>query len=224
MWLLSVLLLSYLAKPNLSITLDYCARSLCGRRQHIACNNLGAWSSACPRSPSEPLAINFNEVHRNQILLGHNVRRNQIAGGNLNGYRSARRMATMRWDNELAQLALLNVRQCEMRHDACRNTDTFRASGQNLAIYGYSGARSRRTIAQLINISLEMWWNEYRDANMNIINRYPSNHSGPQIGHFTAMAQASNTHCGCAAAVFIRNSMNWFLLACNYATTNWISV
>lgn len=43
-----------------------------------------------------------------------------------------------------------------------------------------------------------------------------------QIGHFTAMAQEKNTHCGCAAAFYYENGMNWFLMACNYATTNWV--
>ncbi|XP_068141438.1 venom allergen-1-like [Drosophila tropicalis] len=130
-------------------------------------------------------------------------------------------MATMRWNAELAKLALLNVKQCEMQHDACHNTDTFRASGQNLAIYGYSGARSSKTTAQLVTASIQMWWNEYKDANMSLIKKYPSNYSGPQIGHFTAMAQEKNTHLGCAAVKF-ENSMNWFLMACNYATTNWV--
>lgn len=40
------------------------------------------------------------------------------------------------------------------------------------------------------------------------------------IGHFTAMAQQANTAVGCAVASYVSNSLNNFLLACNYATTN----
>lgn len=43
-----------------------------------------------------------------------------------------------------------------------------------------------------------------------------------QIGHFTAMAQQANIAVGCAAAKFVKGDWNIFLLACNYATTNWV--
>lgn len=85
--------------------------------------------------------------------------RNKIAGGSINGFCSATRMATMviidtqelihqkmktpgswqvalrilisnfafrfqsqQWSDELAYLATLNVLQCTMKHDSCRNT------------------------------------------------------------------------------------------------------
>ncbi|EDW86488.2 uncharacterized protein Dwil_GK18435 [Drosophila willistoni] len=161
---------------------NYCSPSLCSGSTNIGCNNNGAWSSNCPTSPT-PVAVTFNQARRKQILKAHNVRRNKIAGGKLAGYKPAKRMATMRWNAELAKLALLNVKQCEMKHDACHNTDTFKASGQNLAIYGYSGARSSKTTAQLVTASIQMWWNEYKDANMSIIKEYPSNWSGPFVAN-----------------------------------------
>lgn len=34
------------------------------------------------------------------------------------------------------------------------------------------------------------------------------------------MAQQANTAVGCAVASYVSNSLNNFLLACNYATTN----
>ncbi|XP_002023518.2 venom allergen 5 [Drosophila persimilis] len=202
-------------------TTNYCDKALCGTSTHIACNNSGAWSSACPTSPA-PSAVTFNASQRKLILKMHNVRRNNIASGVLTKYKPAKRMATMQWNAELAKLAALNVKQCEMNHDACHNTQTFSASGQNLAMYGYSGLQSGMTIAQLINACVNNWWNEKKDATMAVINSYPSDWTGPQIGHFTAMAQEKNTHCGCAAAFYTASGMNYFLLACNYATTNWV--
>ncbi|XP_032308876.1 antigen 5 like allergen Cul n 1 [Drosophila ananassae] len=200
---------------------NYCDPSLCGTSTHIACNNNGAWASTCPTSPS-PTAKNFGASDQQLILKMHNYRRNRLASGLLTKYKAAKRMATMRWDAELATLAALNVKQCKMNHDACHNTKKFKASGQNLAIYGYSGPQSGKTVRELIIASINMWWNEKKDANMAVINKYPSSWSGPQIGHFTAMAQEKNTHCGCAAAFYYENGMNWFLMACNYATTNWV--
>ncbi|BFG01504.1 antigen 5 like allergen Cul n 1-like [Drosophila madeirensis] len=202
-------------------TPNYCDSALCGSSTHIACNNNGAWASTCPTSPA-PSAVTFDLAQRKQILKMHNVRRNRIASGLMAKYKPAKRMATMRWNPELAKLAALNVKQCKMNHDACHNTQTFKASGQNLAMYGYSGPQSGMTIPQLITASVNMWWGEQKDASMTIINKYPSNWSGPPIGHFTAMAQEENTHCGCAAAFYTESGMNNFLMACNYATTNWV--
>ncbi|XP_030377801.1 venom allergen 3-like [Scaptodrosophila lebanonensis] len=202
---------------------NYCSSSLCGSSQHIACGNTGAWSSACPTSPA-PIAVAITPALRTQIVRGHNIRRQRLAAGNLPGFRPAVRMAPVRWNNELAQLAALNVKQCVMQHDACHNTAQFKASGQNLAMVGYGGARSSRTNQQLVAQSLTMWWTEYRVTTMAQINAYPSNYNGPAIGHFTAMAQEKNTHVGCAAARYFRNNMNYWLFACNYATTNYIGL
>lgn len=37
-------------------------------------------------------------------------------------YEPAARMATLTYDNELAELAELNVRRCDFEHDRCANT------------------------------------------------------------------------------------------------------
>ncbi|KAH8276086.1 hypothetical protein KR018_006755, partial [Drosophila ironensis] len=177
------------------------------------------WSSDCPSSRS---AVTFTPAEIKVILNRHNVLRNKLASGAFAKYKPAKRMATTQWNKELATLAALNVKQCKMSHDACHNTKTFKASGQNLALTGYSGEQASKTRKELIISSVKMWWDEKKDANMSVINKYPSNWTGPQIGHFTAMAQEKNTHVGCAAAFYQSGVFNWFLMACNYATTNWV--
>ncbi|XP_030386692.1 venom allergen 3-like [Scaptodrosophila lebanonensis] len=200
---------------------NYCDPEWCRRgSRHIACNNNGSWHAACPTRPA-PVLVPMTLGLRRLILRAHNTRRNQLAGGNLRGFPSALRMATMLWDEELARLADLNVRQCTMEHDDCHNTPRFRASGQNLAYIAYPGRRRARSDAQLSAQCIAMWWNEHRGATIAQINRYPEI-SARVIGHFTAMAQMNNTHCGCAAARYLRNRRNVYLFACNYATTNWI--
>jgi Cysteine-rich secretory protein family len=58
-----------------------------------------------------------------QLLVdGHNKYRNMIALGKVSGFQSAKRMAKVTWNNELAKLAELNTKQCDMKHDDCRNT------------------------------------------------------------------------------------------------------
>jgi len=111
------------------------------------------------------------------ILNLHNDYRNKLAGGEMTDFNTATRMATMVWDNELAQLAALNVKQCVMKHDACRNTDKFRHSGQNLGVYSWYG--STKTTDWLITNRINAWWNEYPYCTKSHINSYPSSYSGP---------------------------------------------
>jgi hypothetical protein len=50
-----------------------------------------------------------------QLLVdGHNLRRNEIASGNVPGFSPARRMAQMIWNTQLAEFAELNTKQCKM--------------------------------------------------------------------------------------------------------------
>lgn len=107
---------------------------------------------------------------KNLILRIHNRLRNKVASGQLYGYPRAVRMPVLRWDDELAYLAELNVKQCEMNHDRCRNTDKFKAAGQNLAIQTTTGKpeENGKIIKKLIN----KWFEEYKDANRTYIESY----------------------------------------------------
>lgn len=71
----------------------------------------------------------------------------------------ARRMAQMIWNDDLAFLAHLNTRQCRMSHDACRNTNDFRFSGQNLGSMGTTAAHHDPT--NVIDSTITRWYNEH---------------------------------------------------------------
>lgn len=105
---------------------------------------------------------------RTQILQLHNQRRNRIALGQEPRFQSARRMGQMIWNDDLAWLAELNTRQCEMRHDACRNTPAFRWAGQNLGSWGTSGAHFEP--ANVVNTMVDMWYDEHPFATQADIN------------------------------------------------------
>ena len=59
---------------------------------------------------------------RSTVLDTHNSLRNRIASGQQPRFSTARRMAQMVWNNELAFLAQLQTRTCNPVRDACRNT------------------------------------------------------------------------------------------------------
>jgi len=150
----------------------------------------------------------------------HNSYRNLLARGQIQGYQQARRMATMQWDNQLAYVAAFNVKQCLMKHDQCRNTPRHSSSGQNIGMFSYTGTKNSISKASIIRKLINMWWREHNDANMNVINSYPSNWSGKPIGHFTVMARESNNRIGCAGSTYSKNGKHYVLFTCNYATTN----
>lgn len=81
-------------------------------------------------------------------------------------------MATMRWNPELAKLAVLNVKQCRMVHDQCRNTQSFHYAGQNLATVAWKGMQ--KTISSVVNQQIQLWFDEYKDTTMAHINKYPA--------------------------------------------------
>lgn len=70
-------------------------------------------------------------------------------------------MATMKWSPELVSLAENNVMQCEVKHDGCAASG-YRVTGQNVALTSYSGTYSGQSDKQLVNGTLQSWWNEYQ--------------------------------------------------------------
>ncbi|XP_063705347.1 antigen 5 like allergen Cul n 1-like [Culicoides brevitarsis] len=152
---------------------------------------------------------------KNLILRLHNRLRNKVALGQLSGYPKAVRMPMLRWDDELAFLAELNVKQCEMKHDECRNTDKFHYAGQNLAYIGGGNSNAER-----IKALVRKWFEEYKDANSSFIDKYRRHPNGKAIGHFTAMIQDRTDTIGCAILRHTKNSH--FFLACNYSFTNMV--
>ncbi|XP_064537065.1 antigen 5 like allergen Cul n 1-like [Drosophila montana] len=198
---------------------DYCQTS-CGSTKNIGCNNTGAWGSACP---SDKALVDFTTSDQNAIVAKHNEYRNFIAGGGDSKLSPACRMATMQWSDELAYLASLNVKSCQMSHDGCHNTDDFKWSGQNLAWIGYFNPLN--ATANAIS-SVTMWYNEVSNTQQSQIDAYPSNYNGATIGHFTVMVADRNTRVGCAASTYSVSGQSYkaFLMACNYAATNVIGV
>ncbi|XP_013105494.2 antigen 5 like allergen Cul n 1 [Stomoxys calcitrans] len=203
---------------GLAKSTDYCDPKLCSEGTHIACGHSGEFAASCPANAE---IFNITEPFKDFLLKYHNEKRNYIAGGNDPNHDAACHMGTMQWDDELAALAHYNVLQCKMEHDDCHDTLDYHASGQNLAERWYTGAPN---MDKLFQQSVDMWYNEVQYSNRDYIKSYKRNKEHA-IGHFTVMMYQNNVRMGCAAAKYgDENPKNkqYFLLACNYANTNWV--
>ncbi|XP_013097876.2 antigen 5 like allergen Cul n 1-like [Stomoxys calcitrans] len=218
--LLQLILFTVLCISGYVTATNYCSSTICsGGKTHIACGHNGRFDATCPANAA---MINFNATFRANIVNRHNTKRNLIAGGTVANHKAACRMASMQWTAELAKLAALNVRQCIMNHDACRNTDDFKYSGQNLARIPFWGKVNTR---KMLFTAIDLWYSEVKNSKMSNINKFPATYDHTkEIGHFTVMVAERNIRVGCAAATYKKqgDTSKTFLMACNYATTNMI--
>lgn len=139
--------------------------------KHIGCGNNGDFAATCPSTREVipmtddriSIVLNIHNSLRSKIALG------QLAGG-LNGasFPPAARMATMSWSQELADLALLNVKRCVKSFDYCHNTAQFKLSGQNL---GQTILFTDKSPDVALSGILNGWFNEYKLANATNIER-----------------------------------------------------
>ncbi|XP_011185173.2 antigen 5 like allergen Cul n 1 [Zeugodacus cucurbitae] len=197
---------------------DYCDPKICkttGGNPHIACNNSGKFVESCPPdaklmdlTPYIPL-----------IVKEHNDRRNKVAAGNVTGYESAKRMAVMQWDQELADVATFNVKKCECEYDGCRNVRRFQYTGQNIVLQAYTGKMNAFTDKELIQDAIENWFEEYVAGKMDYMREYPNDiEIYKDFSHFALMITEANHHVGCAASRYKDAEYNNVLFTCNYAS------
>ncbi|CAO1441344.1 unnamed protein product [Diamesa hyperborea] len=199
---------------------DYCEvqERLCKGKAHIACNNTGEFYAVC----EEPFQVPMTFEMKGTIINAHNIYRNKTAAGLSNLDRQAAAMSTVLWSNELAALAELNTKQCNMKHDRCRNTDKFQTSGQNLAWSANSEPLTQTDVRNAIINGISRWFMEYKyteESDIDSFNRL-SGLSGKQIGHFTCLAKDIITRVGCAAVQYMEDGYHNVLVACNYGNTN----
>ncbi|XP_055610139.1 antigen 5 like allergen Cul n 1-like isoform X2 [Uranotaenia lowii] len=196
---------------------DYCDPALCRfGSTHVACN--AKLEFANPTGITIPL----DQARQTRIVRMHNELRNKIASGkqDYSGgfYPSAARMTTMQWDDELAYIAGFNARRCITGHDKCRATTKYPASGQNLGYYKY--IKKTPDMDKVIDILVNRWYAEYKNANVGQIQKYPEGYQGPQIGHFTEFVQDRNDRVGCTLVQWFESPKTVIYLACNYARNN----
>ncbi|XP_065075546.1 antigen 5 like allergen Cul n 1-like [Ochlerotatus camptorhynchus] len=157
---------------------------------------------------------------KSTIINEHNLLRSSVASGKLDGFSSASRMSSLAWNDELQSVATSNARRCQFEHDACRNTRVFRFSGQNLAMRSLQGRRIRVRLRKLLREFVQVWFDEHQHANQSMIDAYPEDHSGPDVGHFTQMVSDRTWAVGCGMTRFTDREATHYYLVCNYSFAN----
>jgi hypothetical protein len=105
-----------------------------------------------------------------------------------------------------------------MNHDECRDTKRFKQAGQNL---GYRSSTVQEPLDEFLRNTIDAWYSEKKDANMDMIRNCCGGDRFHLVGHFLQNVQATITHVGCALAQYTEDG-KWktYLLACNYSKTN----
>ncbi|KAG5679857.1 hypothetical protein PVAND_009394 [Polypedilum vanderplanki] len=209
---------------------DWCNIENCSPGTHVQClYSNTTFGSAC--TGNNPVIQPMTPIVQEIILDRHNYYRNQVAGGSVVGYENvvlppAVRMASMRWDNDLAHFALLNARQCIFAHDQCRRTNSFRWAGQNLAalMTSYTETSPNFDLSEFLMRMITNWFNEHAWTRVSDINTLTTIYNGNQaIGHFTALVNELQTHIGCAIIHYNDGTWRRHNLVCNYAFTNMLN-
>lgn len=174
---------------------NYCTHPDCSlENQHTMC------VAANKQSP-RLFASGMTSWMRYQILLLHNRHRDNIAMGLEPGQPPATNMRKMYWDYELEEMAELWARQCQKRHDECRNTLRFNVL-QNMDV---RAVVSRVTEAQLLADAVGAWFSGSRVLPPeNVWSFRLTNCSAPggcNAHWYSAAAWASTWRIGCSQAL-----------------------
>ncbi|XP_016946324.1 antigen 5 like allergen Cul n 1 [Drosophila biarmipes] len=198
---------------------NFCRNDLCRGATHIACEYPnGGFNSSCPKDAK---VIELSKDLKNGIAKAHNLVRQRWASGKANVSRIACKMATVKWDDDLAKVALLNAKTCLFRHDACRNTERFPYSGQNIylaAIWQSAGTNIDIPPTQLLEMAVKNWADEERDVVPEDLASYKRQRK--VIGHLTVMINEKSSAVGCGITTYKEGGGRKYLVACNYSFAN----
>ncbi|XP_014369697.2 venom allergen 5 [Papilio machaon] len=185
----------YSDENNTQSKVDYCLHPDCPiKDQHTLC--------AANNKASRRLYVSgMTTWMRYQILLLHNRHRDNIAMGLEAAQPPATNMRKLYWDYELEEMAEVWARQCQKRHDECRNTIRFNAL-QNMDV---RPVVPRVTEAQLLADAVGAWFSGSRSLQPeNVWSFKLSNCSAPggcNAHWYSAAAWASTWRLGCSQAL-----------------------
>uniref|UniRef100_A0A2A4JIQ7 SCP domain-containing protein n=1 Tax=Heliothis virescens TaxID=7102 RepID=A0A2A4JIQ7_HELVI len=174
---------------------NFCNHPDCSmENQHTMC-------VAANKQSSRLYASGMTTWMRYQILLLHNRHRDNIAMGLEPGQPPATNMRKMYWDYELEHMAEVWARQCQKRHDECRNTIRFNVL-QNMDV---RAVVSRVTEAQLLADAVGAWFSGSRALPPEHVWSFrQSNCSAPggcNAHWYSAAAWASTWRLGCSQSL-----------------------
>ncbi|KAH8350266.1 hypothetical protein KR067_010806, partial [Drosophila pandora] len=189
---------------------DYCEEHWCSRpNDHVACNNNGSFGPHCQQEARlMPLSSQLQQFIVHEV----NFYRNQVASGRFSDFGPAHRMATVRWDPELAQLAELAAKRCSLSADICRNTKRFKHVGQLTGHVIFSVGRHNDM--KLLRHKIGNWFAQYKRATSQLGVADPTS----DITSFRQLMQERATYMGCGV-LRQRRLQRWHqqFIVCNFA-------
>jgi Cysteine-rich secretory protein family len=140
------------------------------RLPHIACANEDWDDNRCGEERS---MVDMTHEIIDAIVDYHNTCRSKIATGTIYGgeFGTAKRMATIQWDSELAKLAEINSKTCRMAHSSCVNTPEYKMVGENL--YIKERMPKFEDDLTLMKIGMKAWFTEYKQVSQDEIKQAP---------------------------------------------------
>lgn len=205
----------------------YCGKGFCPEGQkHIGCGcDSSSYGAQCAGKNARKLVL--DDKLKALVLKEHNARRDILACGSAKPHPPAARMTEMVWDRELESLAECNTVRCTYGHDQCRSTSEFPYAGQNIAAKLTCGKPMMKP-EEIINFSVDVWFQEYKNATTGETDAYPAVHAGGPIGHFTVMVNDNVRRLGCSYIVYEEPGKRplqicyKYYFVCNYSYTNFV--
>ncbi|XP_070071043.1 venom allergen-1-like [Drosophila takahashii] len=190
---------------------DYCKLKNCPadkKLPHIGCNNIGNWSSQCGR---EPKMISVPEKF---ILNYHNTYRDIVAGSKFHRLPNAARMLKLKWDRDLAHLAELLVKRCDLKPTThCISTEEFSSPGHHVI---YNKFKANVSSFRIIRSQLNAWYDQYKHVSApSLLDGLSSDKK--EIGHFLRMMVGPSNRMGCAIARAEKDGWIHQWLSCLYS-------
>uniref|UniRef100_A0A6P4EV98 Venom allergen 5-like n=1 Tax=Drosophila rhopaloa TaxID=1041015 RepID=A0A6P4EV98_DRORH len=209
-----LLFFSSLDVVNLMPETDYCQLKNCPvnkKLPHIACNNKGGWSLQCGKDPQ---IVPIPENIKNLILNHHNTYRDVVAGTGFHRLPTAGRMLKMMWDSDLAYLAKLLVKRCDLHPtEHCMSTEVFSAPSFHAV---YNKFKKNEDAFRVVRSQLNSWYDQYKHVTAaSLIDGLSNNKT--EVGHFLRMMVGPSNRMGCAMARNEKNGWTQQWLSCLYS-------
>ncbi|XP_017056738.2 antigen 5 like allergen Cul n 1 isoform X1 [Drosophila ficusphila] len=195
---------------EIGATNKWCKPNLC-RGQHILCNDKGKFQSTCPSRATAMVKMTPDIIKI--IVDTHNDYRNKFAGG-LHSYPRAARMATLRWDPELAKVADALVRQCRTYDDDdCVKTPKYEYADASYHMQKYYCMSTKKNV---LRKQLADWIDPTNQENVVMLYLNSDKKDIEYSQHFFQVLRDRANRLGCAIIEFIRPSLVHQLLKCVY--------
>ncbi|XP_039154181.1 antigen 5 like allergen Cul n 1-like [Drosophila simulans] len=178
---------------------------------HIGCNSSGSWSPKCGK---EPKIIDVPNHIQKFILHYHNTYRDIVAGGQLHRLPIAARMLKLKWDHDLAFLASILVKRCDLQPtDHCISTEEFSSPSYHVV---YNKFKAKQDTFRIVRSQLNAWYDQYKKVSASsLFGGFSTDKK--EIGHFLRMIVGPSNRLGCAIASTEKDGWTHQWLGCLYS-------